>query len=129
MLVEAGMDSANIASDTSLARLAAIRQVIDVPIDLYVESPDGLGGFVRHHEIPELVRVGAPIYLKFGLRNAPGIYPSGMHLEGAAIATGKERVRRASLGLALLRRRWPEAVASEVGAAGLGVPAMAGDGH
>ena len=37
---------------------------------LYIEGPDGLGGFTRYYEMPEIVRTGAPVYLKFGLRNA-----------------------------------------------------------
>jgi hypothetical protein len=42
--------------------------------------------------------------VKFGLRNAPDIYPSGLHLENVAVLMARERVRRAELGLALLRR-------------------------
>jgi hypothetical protein len=48
------------------------------------------------------VRVAAPVYLKMGLRNAPNIYPVGMHLAATAEALGRERVRRASLILRLL---------------------------
>jgi hypothetical protein len=70
---------------------------------------------VRHYEIPELVRVAAPIYLKFGLRNAPGLYPSGQHLEAAVLALSRERVRRAAIGLGILRRYAPGAVASPLG--------------
>jgi hypothetical protein len=122
MLADAGLDSANISSETSVARLAAMRAVLPIAIDLYVEGPDGLGGFIRHHEIGELVRVGSPIYLKFGLRNAASIYPSGLHLEPVAIATGRERVRRAAIGLEHLRRAYPDAVMSPLGTADLGVP-------
>lgn len=127
LVAEAGLSSANISSETSLARLGAIRQVIDLPLDVYVESPDGLGGFVRHHDIPELVRVGSPIYLKFGLRNAPGMYPSGRHLRATAIETAAERVRRAALGLELLARVAPEAVCSPLGSDDLGIPVAEGD--
>ena len=90
---------------------------IDAAIDFYVESPDDFGGAVRHYEIPELVRVAAPIYLKFGLRNSPGLYPSGQHLEPAVLALSRERVRRAAIGLGILRRYAPGAVASPVGGA------------
>src|SRR5258706_10676379 len=107
MLVDAGLDTINVASDISLPRLAALRQVISIPIDLYIEGPDGLGGFTRYYELPELIRGGAPIYLKFGLRNSPNIYPSGVHLEGAAIQTGKERVHRAAIVLETLARVAP----------------------
>jgi hypothetical protein len=119
-----GMDTINVASDISLPRLAALRQVISIPIDLYIEGPDGLGGFTRYYEMAEIVRVGSPVYLKFGLRNAPNIYPSGVHLEGAAVATGRERVRRAAIGLELLARAGAAFTASPVGAPGLGVPEL-----
>src|SRR2546425_3745792 len=104
LLVDNGLNTINVASDISLARLAALRQVISIAIDLYIESPDGLGGFTRYHEIAEIIRVAAPIYLKFGLRNAPNIYPSGVHLEQVAVQTGREGVRRALLGLEMLAR-------------------------
>lgn len=122
MLAEAGLDSANISSDTSTARLAAMRAVLDIPLDIYIEGPDGLGGFIRHHEAGELIRVGAPIYLKFGLRNTPNIYPSGLHLEATAVAMGRERVRRAAVCLEGLARTLPDAVMSPLGAADLGIP-------
>ena len=60
--------------------LSSIRSAIDIPIDLYVEVPDDFGGFMRIYEIADLVKACAPIYVKFGLRNAPNIYPSGTHL-------------------------------------------------
>jgi hypothetical protein len=122
LLEMAGADTVNIPTDLSLAQIAAIRQAVDVPLDIYVESPDDLGGFVRLYEIPEIVRVAAPVYVKFGLRNAPNIYPCGSHLEATAIGLTRERVRRAKLGLTILDRYYPEAVTSSLGAEGLAVP-------
>lgn len=122
LLEDQGLNTINVASDISLARLAALRQVISIPIDLYIESPDGLGGFTRYHEIAEIVRVASPIYLKFGLRNAPNIYPSGIHLQQVATQSARERVRRASLGLAALARSSYTFNTSQAGAQGLGVP-------
>ena len=124
LLQENGMNTINVASDISLPRLAALRQAISIPIDLYIEGPDGLGGFTRYYETPEIVRVGAPVYLKFGLRNAPNIYPSGAHLEAAAIATGRERVHRAAIGLEVLARSGKAFPPSPAGAADLGIPAI-----
>lgn len=122
ILEDMGLNTINVASSISLAQLAALRQVVDMPIDLYIEAPDGLGGFTRHHELPEIVRVAAPIYLKFGLRNAPGIYPSGGHIETAAVLQGRERVRRAAIGLEHLAYYGCDYIMSEVGAVGLGIP-------
>lgn len=122
VFAELGASTINVPTDLTLAQLAAIRAAVDVPLDVYVESPDDLGGFLRHHEIPELIRVCAPVYLKFGLRNAPAVYPSGTHLEPVVVALGRERVRRARLGLDLLARSGVEATASAAGAAGLAIP-------
>ncbi|MFN3982992.1 MAG: hypothetical protein ACK4SA_21645 [Caldilinea sp.] len=122
LLQDNGLDTINVASDITLPRLAAMRQVLSIPLDLYIEGPDGLGGFTRYYDVAEIIRVAAPVYLKFGLRNAPNIYPSGVHLEAAAIATGRERVRRAAIGMELLARAGVEFTASPVGAAGLGIP-------
>ena len=77
---------------------------MDIPLDVYVESPDNVGAYLRYHEIAELIRVASPIYLKFGLRNAPDVYPSGTHLEGTTVALTRERVRRARLGMEMLER-------------------------
>ena len=112
VLEDLGATSINLPVDLTLAQIAAIRQAIDAPIDFYVESPDDFGGAVRHYETPELVRVAAPIYLKYGLRNSPPLYPSGQHLEGTVIALSRERVRRAAISLAILKRHLPAAVVS-----------------
>jgi hypothetical protein len=122
VLEDLGANTLNVPTDLTLAQIAAIRAAVDIPLDVYVESPDGLGGFVRLHEIPRLVQVAAPVYLKFGLRNAPDLYPSGTHLEPTAIALSRERVRRARLGIDLLARSGVVAVTSEPGAPGLAVP-------
>ena len=118
-----GANTYNVPTDLNLAQLAAMRAVCDLPLDVYVEAPDDFGGFVRHYETPELVRVGSPVFVKFGLRNAPNIYPSGTHLEATAVALGRERVRRAEIGLAMLERYYPEARTTEKGAGFPGIPA------
>ena len=105
VLEDLGATSINLPVDLSLAQIAAIRQAIDVAIDFYVEAPDDFGGTVRHYETAELVRVGAPIYLKYGLRNSPGLYPAGQHNEALVLALSRERVRRAAIGLAILARQ------------------------
>lgn len=124
LIEQLGADTFNIPTDLPLPMIAAIRQAIDIPIDMYVEVPDDVGGYVRHYEIAELVRIAAPIYIKFGLRNAPNIYPSGTHLESTAIALSRERVRRAKLGLDRLHQYYPDAITSQRGAEGLGLPVV-----
>jgi Peptidase family U32 len=122
VLENLGASTINLPTDLSLAQIAAIRAAVDCPLDVYVEAPDNLGGFVRLHEIPDLIRVASPVYVKFGLRNAPDVYPAGTHLEATTVALSRERIRRARLGLDLLARSGYEATTSELGAEGLAVP-------
>lgn len=113
-----GATTINLPVDLSLAQIAGIRSAVSLPLDVYVEAADDFGGVVRHYEIAELVRVAAPVHLKFTVRNAPGIYPSGRHLAAVAEATARERVRRAELGLSILERYYPEAAATAAATAG-----------
>jgi len=124
LVEQAGLDTINVASDTSIGELAAFRAACRSPLDLYVESPDGLGGFTRYHEIADIARVAAPVHLKFGLRNAANIYPSGQHLERVAVETGRERVRRAAIGLETLYRTTVELKPSPIGPRRPGIPVV-----
>jgi hypothetical protein len=114
ILEDLGATTINIPSDLTIPQIAGIRMAIRTPIDFYVEAPDNIGGFIRYFEIPELIRVAAPVYLKFGLRNSPDIYPSGSHIENTVLALSRERVRRASLAMQTIARYCPDAVMSPV---------------
>jgi hypothetical protein len=99
VIARLGADSINVPSDLTITQIAELRAAGGAAIDFYIEAPDDLGGFVRHFDAAELIRVGAPIYLKFGLRNAPDIYPAGSQLGPAIVESARERVRRAHLGM------------------------------
>jgi hypothetical protein len=109
-LEELGATTINVATDLSPSELGELRSACSAPLDVYVEAPDDQGGFVRFYEVPEMIRQAAPMYVKLGLRNAPNIYPSGLHLEDLTVKLGRERVRRAELVLRLLAERAPELV-------------------
>ena len=117
-----GVTTMNVPTDLSPAHFGGIRQAVDIPIDTYIEVPDNFGGFIRYYEMPQLVQVAAPMYLKFGLRNAPDIYPSGAQLEDIACRMGRERVRRARIALDLMERYAPEVKMSPLGSSDLGIP-------
>ncbi len=122
-----GASTANVPSDVTLEQLADLRSGSSLPLDLYVESPDALGGVVRGNELGDLVRVGAPLYAKFGLRNARMIYPSGAHLVDDACAIAREKVHRAAAALEWLERLSSGLIQSRPGAQGLGVPHSAAE--
>ncbi|WP_049567052.1 U32 family peptidase [Nonomuraea sp. SBT364] len=103
-----GASTVNVGTDLTVPQLAEIRAATGLPIDLYLEVPDDQGGFVRFYEAVEIVRAAAPVYLKMGLRNAPGIYPSGGHLGAVPRELGRERVRRAALVQRLIEQLDPE---------------------
>ncbi|HUG64476.1 MAG TPA: hypothetical protein VMK83_04595 [Gaiellaceae bacterium] len=105
-----GATTINVATDLSPGEIGELREACAAPLDVYVEVPDDQGGFIRFYEVPEIVRLAAPVYVKLGLRNAPNIYPSGLHLEDLAVKLGRERVRRAELVLRLLEERAPDLV-------------------
>lgn len=118
----AGVSTLNIPTDLSPAQIGALRQTVDIPIDIYIEVPDNFGGFVRYYEMMQLLRVAAPLYLKFGLRNAPDIYPCGRHIEDLAVNMGRERVHRARCAIELLTQYAPELKMSPLGSKDLGIP-------
>lgn len=124
MLQDCGANTYNLPTGLTLPKLAAIRQATDIPLDLYVEAPDNFGGFIRHYEIPEFIRILSPVYIKFGLRNHPDVYPSGKQWEATNLLLCQERVHRAALGMDLVKRYCPEAVTSKPGAPDLGIPVV-----
>jgi len=117
-----GADTINVPSDLSLPQIASIRDAITKPIDFYIEAPDNIGGFIRYYELPELIRVASPVYIKLGLRNSPDVYPSGTHLDNTVIALSRERVRRASIAMEMIAAHCPEAAMSPLGSPDLGIP-------
>ncbi|MCW2797860.1 MAG: hypothetical protein JWM79_3357 [Nocardioides sp.] len=122
VLDRAGAGTVNVPGNLTLAELADMRAVTDLPIDLYIESPDNMGGVVRGEQFADIAAVCAPLYAKFGLRNSRGLYPSGLHTRAAAEEIGREKVRRAQLALEWASRDGRELIQSDWGAPGLAVP-------
>jgi len=122
VLERLGAGTVNVPSDVTTAQLAELRTASSLPLDLYVESPDGLGGVVRGNESAALVAAGAPMYVKFGLRNARPLYPAGEQLVAEASAIARAKVHRAAVALEWIRRLAPELRQSAPAAEGLAVP-------
>jgi hypothetical protein len=110
VLEDLGAGTINVATDLSARQHGEIRSAVGTPLDVYVEVPDDQGGFVRFYEVPHMIRAAAPMYVKLGVRNSPGIYPTGMHIEDVAVRIGRERVRRAELCLRLVDELDPELI-------------------
>ncbi|WP_409199767.1 peptidase [Methanobrevibacter sp. DSM 116169] len=66
LLEENGANSVNPVRDLQIPMIAAIRSSVYMPLDLHTENPKSSGGFIRHYEVPEFIKVASPVYLKTG---------------------------------------------------------------
>lgn len=99
-----GANSINPVRDIQLQMIAAMRAAIDCPIDIHTENPKSTGGFIRHYEVPEMVRVGAPMYLKTGGSVA------ATHSWDTTVEDARKRAKQCSLVKRMLDEYYPEAV-------------------
>ncbi len=106
LLESIGADSVNPVRDIQLQMLAAMRAAIDIPIDIHTENPTSSGGFIRHYEVPEMIRVAAPIYLKTGGSVAQ------THSWDSTAEDAKKRAKQVMLVKRVIDEYYPEAVAS-----------------
>jgi hypothetical protein len=116
VLEDLGAGSINPIRDIQFQMLAAIRQTIDIPVDIHTENPASSGGFIRHYEVPEMIRVAAPIYLKTGGSVAK------THGWDTTDADAVKRAKQVSLVERVIRAYYPEAICSEKGPADLRIP-------
>lgn len=106
LLENIGANSINPIRDIQLQMLASIRAAINIPIDIHTENPKSSGGFIRHYEVPEFVRVAAPVYLKTGGSVA------ATHSYDTTEKEAKQRAKQILLVKRVLDEYYPEAVIS-----------------
>jgi hypothetical protein len=86
--------------------LSSMRAGINVPIDIHTENPKSSGGFIRHYEVPEFIRVAAPVYLKTGGSVAAN------HSYDTTEKEAKQRAKQIMLVKRMIDTYYPEAVVS-----------------
>jgi hypothetical protein len=106
LLENIGADSINPVRDIQLQMLSSIRKAVNIPIDVHTENPASSGGFIRHYEVPEMIRVTAPLYLKTGGSVAKS------HSWETTVEEAKQRAKQVSLVKRIIDRYYPEAVSS-----------------
>lgn len=109
LLENLGASSINPVRDLQLPMLVAIRQAVNIPIDQHTENPASSGGFIRHYEVPEMIRVAAPIYLKTGGSVAK------THGWDTSAAEAKQRAKQVGLVKRVIDQYYPEALSSVKG--------------
>ena len=106
-LLEAnGLNSLNPVRDLQIPMIAAIRDSTDMAIDLHTENPKSTGGFIRHYEVPDFIRVAAPVYLKTGGSVAAS------HNWDTTQKEAKARIKQVGLVKRMIDEYMPEAVVS-----------------
>lgn len=109
LLESIGANSFNPVRDIQLQMLAGIRQAIDIPIDIHTENPTSSGGFIRHYEVPEMIRTAGPIYLKTGGSVAK------THSWDTSTDDAKKRAKQVVLVKRMIDEYYPEAIMSPKG--------------
>lgn len=104
-----GADTINPVPDLDLAMLREMRAAVACPLDLFSDTAEEAGGFLRTHEVADFVRVAAPIYLKCGAISQPrqNHLPTETEL--------RERIRQTACVVEALGRH--DLAAAEVGKA------------
>jgi len=109
LLESIGANSINPVRDIQLQMLASMRQAIECPIDIHTENPKSTGGFIRHYEVPEMIRVASPIYLKTGGSVAQ------THSWDSTVDDAKKRAKQIVLVKRMIDQYYPEAICSKKG--------------
>ena len=100
VFAENGADMIVPLHDVGLPVLQEMRKVLSnkialcIPLDMYKAK----GGFIRFYEIPDIVQIASPVFLKFGASAQADPYDS----VGDAVA--KKRIERVIVGLEHLNR-------------------------
>lgn len=101
-----GANSINPVRDIQLQMLSSMRAAVDIPIDIHTENPKSSGGFIRHYEVPEFIRVASPVYLKTGGSVAAN------HSYDTTEKEAKQRAKQILLVKRMIDSYFPEAIVS-----------------
>jgi hypothetical protein len=116
LLENIGANTLNLVRDIQLEMYAAVRHAIDIPLDMHTENPASSGGFIRHYEVPEILRVAAPMYLKTGGSVAK------THSYDTTEAEARMRAKQVALVQRVIDNYYPEALRSQRGPTDLAIP-------
>lgn len=124
-LVESlGAASCNPVADLTLPMLAAIRSVVNIPLDIHIQLWASMGGFNRIYETPEIARVTSPCYFK--MESGPGLamYLPWVSSEDALAEVCREKIRSIRNIIELIDETNPTLKVSEPGSEDLRVPIL-----
>jgi hypothetical protein len=119
LLQELGADTFNPVADLTLPQLAAIRQAVDIPIDIHIALFGSFGSFNRLYEAPEMCRVVSPCYFKI----EPGASVGTMYVPWFDNSEFiRRKVEYAQNLINVVETNYPEAKLSKMGPSDLAIP-------
>ena len=116
LLQSVGLNSLNPVRDLQIPMIAAIREACDMSLDLHTENPKSTGGFIRHYEVADFIRVASPVYLKTGGSVARN------HNWDTTKSDAILRIKQVRLVKHMIERYSPDAIASPAKSKNLAVP-------
>ena len=116
LLESQGLNSLNPVRDLQIPMIASIRNATDMTLDLHTENPKSTGGFIRHYEVPDFIRVAAPVYLKTGGSVAAS------HNWDTTEQEARARIKQVRLVKRMIDEYAPDAVPSPDKSSDLAVP-------
>lgn len=116
LLEQLGADSFNPVRDLSIEMLSNIRQNIEIPLDIHTENPKSSGGFIRHYEVPEIIKVASPVYLKTGGSVAQ------THNWDTTADSAKQRAKQVEIVVRMINKYYEDAVISNKSSKDLAIP-------
>ena len=111
-----GLNSLNPVRDLQIPMIASIRKTINIPLDIHTENPKSTGGFIRHYEVPQMIKVASPIYLKTG-----GLIAK-THNWNTTEKEAKLRIKQVLLVQNIIERYYKNAKISPKGSKDLAIP-------
>jgi hypothetical protein len=122
LLEKLGATTFNPVADLTLPMISAIREAINLPLDLHIYLFDSFGGFNRIYEGPEMARIASPCYFKI----EPGTSVSTLYKQYSSPDTlsflAREKVKYAENLIQIIDRNYPGVKLSELGAPDLAIP-------
>jgi hypothetical protein len=121
-----GAGTFNPVSDLTLPQFAAIRQVVDIPLDVHIIITESFGGYMRFYDAPEMARVCSPCYFK--IEPGPACAATGAALykpwvdEGMLANWGRVKVKYAQIIHEIIQENSPDLKLSALGVPDLAVP-------
>jgi len=105
-----GADTWNPLPDLTLPMLGAIRQTINIPMDLHISIFDSQGGWYRAWEVPEICRICAPCYLKQEPGKSVADLCKPWTSETSLADLARQKVRNVQIMEELIQRVHPELI-------------------